>query len=130
MKTTLVIFTSVLLMTTISCSSKEETKTAPVAAVETSGPTHDVVIADRERQIADLETRLNSVRDRSHGEKFGSLDRNRKSVNEAYADLGAAKSDLNRLKAASIPDEFERIDRELRAKIASLQNSTVFNLAE
>lgn len=115
------------LFTTISCSSKQAETTPVAVSVE---DTQRNIVAEKERQIADLERRLDEKRDTTHGAKFGNMSRSqRAAVNAQYAQLRTVKGELEQLRATNTPEDFNRRQMELERSIAAL-DSSVNRLAE
>lgn len=111
-----------------SCSHKEETKTVEVVS---PAPAQADVVAAKEREFNDLQSRLDMVRDNTHSKKFGALDnRKRTAVNEAYAKLGQARAEIAELRATADPARFNAKRVELDGTFATIRDRLDHQLAE
>lgn len=119
-----------LTLALISCSSqKAETGSASLSEPAASNAS---VVADRERQIGDLERRLDTVRDTTHRAKFGSVSRrtDRRVVDDQYAQIRTARTQLDQLRATNAQADFDRVRQELDRTIASIQTNVDRFVAE
>ncbi len=132
MQITKILGITTLLFALGACSS------APKTVVDTTGPTHEQVIAQKEAQIDSLERRLNATREVTHGRKFqsrvdgraGRLETNRKFLNQKYSELGQARSELATLKLTADEEEFQRRSAQLDNTLVALGSGLEMRAAE
>lgn len=98
------------------CANKKATDTAA-----TVNSTQQEIIASKEADINTAERRLDAMSDNVHDRKFrGGTSDARKILNDRYADLGSAKSELKDLKNAVNDADFNDKQAKLDATLANL----------
>jgi hypothetical protein len=112
-----------------ACSSKQTTDTK-LSEIQVSSARQDI-IASKEREISDLENKLDKMRDM---EQVNSIDRedmtNRTSLNNQYTNLGQARAQLNELRVAEDEADFVAKQAELEKTVASIRSTLDQPMAE
>jgi hypothetical protein len=123
----------------LQSGSNDDLKTeAPAKVAEAPTTDRQNVIAAKERELSDLENRMNGMRDNTHATKFrgasnrdeNNTERDRVALSRSYSDLGKARSELNALRNAESDADFAAKQASFDRTVASIRADLDRDVAE